>query len=102
MRHLAHVEAIRLAPYFRVLCSDVAGRLPAVLYKGERLVDPGRQSGSRDRVFGGEGAGVRHLAYAKFTPPRWATWPTPRALQLDSIPGVDARISFSFEGIVTH
>ncbi len=60
-------------------------------------MDPGRESGSRDCVFAGDGAGVRQVAYAKYTPPEWATWPTPRTLQTNNILGVDARI-ISFEG----
>jgi hypothetical protein len=55
------------------------------------MIDPGRESGSRDHVFAGDGAGVRQVAYAKYTPPRWATWPTARALLTYSIPGIDAR-----------
>jgi hypothetical protein len=50
----------------------------------------------------GDGAEVRHLAYAKDTPPKWATWPTLAALQPTRISDVDARISVSFEGKVTH
>lgn len=65
------------------------------------MIDPGREIGSRDRVFAGDGAGLRHLAYAKYTPPKWATWPTPRALQTNNIQGIDARI-ISLEGGVKH
>jgi hypothetical protein len=50
----------------------------------------------------GDGVEVRHPAYAKDTPPRWATWPTPQTFQTNSIPDVDARISFSFEGGAKH
>jgi hypothetical protein len=44
----------------------------------------------------GDGVEVRHPAYAKDTPPKWATWPTLQTLLTYSIPGIDARISFSF------
>ena len=60
------------------------------------------ESGSSNRVFAGDGPEVRHLAYAKDTPPEWATWPTPQTLQDNNILCVDARISFSFEGIVKN
>jgi hypothetical protein len=49
-----------------------------------------------------DSAEVRHLAYAKDTPPKYATLPTARALLTYSIPGIDAKISFSFEGGVKH
>jgi hypothetical protein len=48
------------------------------------------------------GREVRHLAYAKDTPPKWATWPTLQTLLTNSIPSIDARISLSFEGGVKH
>jgi hypothetical protein len=52
-------------------------------------------------VFAGDGGDVRHLAYAEYTPPKWAEWPTPRALQTNITLGVDARI-ISFEGGAKH
>jgi hypothetical protein len=65
------------------------------------MIDPGRESGSRDRVFAGDGGYVRHLAYAEYTPPKWATWPTPQTLKTNNILGVDAGI-ISFEGGAKH
>ncbi len=47
-------------------------------------------------LVGGESERVRHLAYAKDTPPKYAILPTPRVLQPTRISAVDARISFSF------
>jgi len=47
------------------------------------------------------GADVRYLAYAKYTPPKYATRPTARASRTYSIPGIDAGI-INFEGIVEH
>ena len=52
-------------------------------------------------AFGRDGVGVRHLAYAKDTPPKWATWPTLETLHTHKIMGVGPRI-ISFEGIVSH
>ena len=76
-----------------------ADRLPP-LYEGEGPWIQGERE-SRDRVSAGDGADVRHPAYAKYTPPEWATWPTLGTLQTNNIPGVDARI-ISFEGVVKH
>jgi hypothetical protein len=64
--------------------------------------DQETESGPRDRVFAGDGAGVRQVAYAKYTPPEWATWPTRWALQINNILGVDARISFGSDGTVKN
>jgi hypothetical protein len=74
-----------------VLADDVLGHRAPGGFRRRKMKDSEREIGSEDRAFAGDGASVRHLAYAKYTPPKWATWPMPRTLQTNIIPGVDAR-----------
>jgi hypothetical protein len=59
------------------------------------------QGFSQKALMGENGVEVRHLAFAKDTPPRYATRPTLWASRAYGIPGVDARIII-LEGGVKH
>jgi hypothetical protein len=102
----------------QMLAIEVSGalRAPAALHLEGKRMDRRRETRKvlkktieefgRKAFVAEDGAEVRHLAYAKDTPPKYATRPTPGALQPNKLTGVDARttreITFSFEGIVTH
>ena len=64
-------------------------------------MNPGKESGSRDRACARNGADVRQVAYAEYTPPKCAERPTLRSMHTNTIPYVDARI-ISFEGAMKN
>jgi len=66
-----------------------------------KVLNKAIQGFSQKALMGENGVEVRHLAYAKDTPPKYATRPTLWASRAYSIPGVDARV-ISFEGGTNH
>ena len=76
----------------QMLAIEVSGalRAPAALHLEGKRMDPRRETRKvlkktieefgRKAFVAEEGAEVRHLAYAKDTPPKYATRPTPGAL----------------------